>query len=364
MRVLLISPLTGVVGGISIWTRNIVEKVKCQSGVELQICDFSRKITGRMIANPVSKISCAIRDYWLLTKDTISVIKKYDGDIVHLCSSASFLLIRDWLIIRAAKRRGLKICIHFHFGRIPEIAYNRNWEWRLLKKVAEKADAAIVMDKLSFKTLNRIPNICSFLLPNPLSDTVVKVINSISTTRQSRTVLFAGHCILTKGVLELVSACKSIPGIKLTMVGAISTEMTEQIMSLAGEDNSWLEIKGQVSHEETIAYMKSCDIFVLPTYTEGFPNVILESMACGCPIIASGVGAIPEMLEEENCKRYGIVIEPRNIQQLKIAIETFISDDNFKMECGQNAQARVIERYSIEKVCNQLNEIWEQTQKC
>lgn len=364
MKVLLISPLTGIVGGISIWTRNIVDHIKRDSGIELQICDFSRKITGRMISNPISKTYYAIRDYWRLTKKAVSIIKQYDGDVVHLCSSASLLLVRDWFVMRAAKRRGLKTCIHFHFGRIPEIASKRNWEWRLLKKVVEKADTTVVMDMMSLKTLNSIPYVEAVLLPNPLSDNIVKVINGITTTRQPKTLLFAGHCIPTKGVTELVTACKSIHGIKLIMVGAISLEMEDCLKSLSGDDNSWLEIKGQISHEETIAHMSSCDIFVLPTYTEGFPNVILESMACGCPIIASSVGAIPEMLEEENGKRYGVVIEPRNIQQLKSAIEMLLYDSDLKQECGSNAKVRVVERYSIEKVCNQLNEIWKQTQEC
>ena len=364
MKVLIISPKDGIVGGISIWTRNILDYVKNQSGVKLQICDFSRKITGRMISNPISKAYYAIRDYWRLTKEAVSTIKQYEGDVVHLCSSASFLLVRDWFVIRAAKRRGLKTCVHFHFGRIPEIALKGNWEWRLLKRVVEKADTTIVMDMMSFKTLNNIPGLDVVLLPNPLSDNIVKVINSITTTRNPRTLLFAGHCIPTKGVTELVTACKSISGIKLLMVGAISPEMESYLNSLCGDDNSWLEIKGQVSHEETIAHMKSCDIFVLPTYTEGFPNVILESMACGCPIIASGVGAIPEMLEEENGKCYGVVIEPRNTKQLKSAIEMLLSDGNLKHECGSNAKVRVIERYSIDKVCKQLNEIWKRTKEC
>lgn len=67
--------------------------------------------------------------------------------------------------------------------------------------------------------------------------------------------------------------------------------------------------------------MMKCELFILPTYTEGFPNVILESMACGCPIVTTAVGAIPEMLDIKNGFNHGICVEPRSVSQLKRAIE-------------------------------------------
>ena len=107
--------------------------------------------------------------------------------------------------------------------------------------------------------------------------------------------------------------------------------------------------------------MCQCDVFVLPTYTEGFPNVILESMACGCAIVATPVGAIPEMLEEENNNHYGVMVEPRNVEQLKAGIEKMLSDVDFKNECRANVQQRVIERYNIDSVWRQMTGIWKET---
>ena len=104
--------------------------------------------------------------------------------------------------------------------------------------------------------------------------------------------------------------------------------------------------------------MCQCDIFVLPTYTEGFPNVILESMACGCAIVTTPVGAIPEMLEEENGKHYGLMVEPRNVEQLKSSIEKMLSDIDYKNECRTNVQQRVNERYNIDSVWRQMVDVW------
>lgn len=359
MRVLLISPLGGVVGGIAMWTKHIVNYMATLSDVNISLCDFSRKIAGQTISSPIKKWLSAAYDYICLTHAAIHKVKDFDGDVVHICTSASLLLIKDILILQAAKKKGLKTCIHFHFGRIPQLANKHGWEWRLLLKVINMADTAIVMDKMSLSTLEDIGYQNVVLIPNPISEEVEKTVENTTAKRIDRLLLFAGHCIPTKGVFELVSVCKNIPNIRLRMIGAISDNMRKQLIEIAGDQDNWLDIKGQVPFKETIREMKSCDVFVLPTYTEGFPNVILESMACGCPIIASSVGAIPEMLEEEEGRHYGILIDPQNEMNLKTAILTLLSNDNLKVECGNNARKRVYARYNIQTVSNQLIKTWQ-----
>lgn len=247
MRVLLISPLGGVVGGIAMWTKHIVNYMATLSDVNISLCDFSRKIAGQTISSPIKKWLSAAYDYICLTHAAIHKVKDFDGDVVHICTSASFLLIKDILILQTAKKKGLRTCIHFHFGRIPQLANKRGWEWKLLLKVVSIADTAIVMDKMSFSTLedNGYQNVV--LIPNPISEEVRQIVDDTISKRVDRLLLFAGHCIPTKGVFELVRACKTIPNIRLRMIGAISDNVHKELTEIAGNQNEWLEIKGQVS---------------------------------------------------------------------------------------------------------------------
>ena len=71
-------------------------------------------------------------------------------------------------------------------------------------------------------------------------------------------------------------------------------------------------------HDDAMRMLANAEIFVLPSHTEGFPNAVLEAMALAKAIIASRVGAIPEMLADE-C---GLLIEAKDVSGLKMCATT------------------------------------------
>lgn len=172
--------------------------------------------------------------------------------------------------------------------------------------------------------------------------------------------MYAGHVLPSKGLKELVGACREINQIKLEILGKVSDEsFREQLFEIGGDNSKgWLDIPGNKPFEEVIKEMKSCGIFVLPSYSEGFPNVILESMACGCPIVATSVGAMPEMLDIEGENPCGICVPAKNVEELRNAI-TDLLDNPVKADAfGANARKRVNEQYAMPKVWEQLVLLW------
>ena len=363
MKVLLVAPYGGVPGGISRWTSHIVEYYeRCgREECEMDLVPMGRTTFVNINSSIVYRLWSAFKDYRSILRDYRNKLRAKRYDVMHLTSSASLSLIKDLYILAQAKRQGVRSVVHFRFGRIPELAQQRNWEWRLLVKVVKTADKVIVIDKMSYDTLLAEGFTNVVLLPNPVAPAVVDIVaKSAEVERAPRTILFTGHVVKTKGVFELLEACSKIENIKLRLLGHITPQMQEQI-EMAYPGASWLTICGEKPYEEVIGEMLACDVFVLPTYTEGFPNVILESMACGCAIVTTPVGAIPEMLEEDNGRHYGIMVEPRNIEQLKAGIEKMLSDTDFKNECRANVQQRVNKRYNIDSVWRQMVDIWSAT---
>ena len=352
IKILLCSPYGGVLGGISKWTEHIVQYYNSNKtdDLELEIFSFGRK---NAIANDTSfykRILYGFEEYIPLIKRFRSKIHSNKYNVIHIASSASLGLIKDILILGITRENQTKSILHFHFGRIPELYKKNNWEKKLLDKTIRMADEIIVIDQSSFNTLINQGYKNIKLLPNPLGQEVEEIIKNSSIKRGKNKIVFAGHVVPTKGVFELEQACKDIADIEVHILGAVTAEMESRLYEAAGNNKTWLKITGEQDYETVIKEMLSANIFVLPTYTEGFPNVILESMACGCPIVASAVGAIPEMLNIDGDEPAGICIEPKNIEQLKSAIIKILNDDKLASTYGNNAKKRVNEMYSMPSV--------------
>ncbi len=113
---------------------------------------------------------------------------------------------------------------------------------------------------------------------------------------------------------------------------------------------------GEKPHDESLRLMSKADVFALTSHTEGFPNVVLEAMALGKPIVASRVGAIPEMLAD-GC---GLLIEPQDVVGLQSALKCILEDKDLLVDLGSKARLRSI-RFSIDVVFAQYMTVWRQT---
>lgn len=360
MKVLLLAPSPHLAGGISRWTRHILNYYqKHKENCDLDyLCTTQSKYSVKRTF--VTRIYYGFINYFrviLIFKHNIS-LSNYD--VVHITTSASISLLKDLFLINIARRKNIKSVVHFRFGRIPELVTMKNWEWKLLKKVINCADVAVTIDLKSYMTLisEGFTNVAN--LPNPISDEILNTINEKKNiAAQPRSIIFVGQMLETKGIYELVEVCSKIPDIKLNMFGLLPKGVKKKLLDLAGYDSDkWLNIAGEVDYDLVVINMMTSFVFVLPTYTEGFPNVILESMACGCPIVACGVGAIPEMLAIDSDTPCGICIEPRNKVQLKEAIEYMLDNPESAKIFGDRAKQRVVENYSIDSIWESLLGIW------
>lgn len=360
--VLLVSPLvSGVVGGIAKWTNNIYNYYETcvDSNIRLIPC------YNKEIHNPLSDDGCIARiykgvnNYLPLIKQVRSELNNNQIDVVHICTSASLGLLKDLAIIKLAKKKGKKVIVHFHFGRIPTIFKHSNWERLLIKKVIEMSDTQIVMDMASLNTLKSLnyKNVC--YIPNPLSsDTERCIEQNQNVSRVPNKIIFVGQMLQSKGIYELAQACSDIQNIKLHYIGPLpDTRVKEKLGTLI--DESKMVIHDSMPFESVIKEMQSSSLFVLPTYSEGFPNVIIESMACGCPIIATPVGAIPEMLDIYSNQKCGLCVPPKNVDELKSAIIQSLNNPSDSLQMGERARQRVRSKYSISSVWNLLNDVWQ-----
>lgn len=362
MKILLVAPFGGVPGGISRWTGHIVDYYNKYgyNDCHLTVVPMGRSMFVNGSMSVFKRLWYAWIDYRSIFNKLRHELSNNEFDVMHLTSSGSLSLFKDIAMLKMARRKGLKCLVHFRFGRIPELSIQRNWEWKLINKVIKLSHKVVVIDRATYDTLISAGYKNIVQLDNPVAPQVLETVASNQDLpRIKNQILFTGHVVKTKGVLELLEACSSIDNILLKLVGHITPNMLSEIQSIYGSDTSWLEICGELPYNDVIKEMLMCDIFVLPTYTEGFPNVILESMAAGCAIISTPVGAIPQMLNEDECGKYGVLVEAQNAQQLHNAIINTLGNEKLKSELRNNVKRRVNERYNMKIIWNKLLTIWE-----
>ncbi|MDO8523094.1 MAG: glycosyltransferase family 4 protein, partial [bacterium] len=94
-------------------------------------------------------------------------------------------------------------------------------------------------------------------------------------------------------------------------------------------------------------YLKAFDIFILPSLKEGLPYVVLEAMNAGLPIVASSVGGLTDLIENE---KNGILIPPKNSDQIADALDELIHHPATRKKYGEHSLVLVSEKFSFEKM--------------
>ena len=170
-----------------------------------------------------------------------------------------------------------------------------------------------------------------------------------------------------KGLDYLIAAVRSLsrefPDIKLIVGGSgpMREYYTNLSRTLGVMDN--VSFVGYIPDENLAEYYNSCKLFVLPSTDptrEGFGIVLLEAMSCGRPVISTKITGVAEDIAN---RRAGIVVEPENTEALAQGIRTILLDNNLADNMGAAGRSLVLEKYSSEKIADQMMKIYLETVK-
>lgn len=272
-------------------------------------------------------------------------------EVVHVNVAGQLGLLRDLLVIRWCRAIHVQVVVHVRFGRVPEIARSNSWEWRMLVRVINGSSLVIAIDGRTAEELAvRVPSSTVRLIPNCVE------VSEYPTEVPARTkdVLFVGWVVPSKGVEELLEAWPSVrtDGATLRLMGAFEQQYVADLerRGLLGPD---IDLVGEATHGQVLEAMSACGLFVLPSHTEGFPNVVVEAMSTGAPIVATSVGAIPDMLAEGA----GVIVPPRDVAALAAGMRDVLADPD-RLHMGERGRRRAVSQYSVEAVTQQYVELW------
>jgi len=107
--------------------------------------------------------------------------------------------------------------------------------------------------------------------------------------------------------------------------------------------------------DRVVEYLQCADLFVFPSVSEGMSNALLEAMACGMPVVVTDIAGNREVVRHlEN----GILVKPKEPQQLAYALQAVLNDEDLAQHLSTQARKTVEEGYSIEKVVERYIDVY------
>lgn len=146
-------------------------------------------------------------------------------------------------------------------------------------------------------------------------------------------VLYAGRLTRPKSVDVLIEAMRACPNERLTIVG---DGPERDALEDAARALPHVSFAGLVGHAQVQEYLSRARVLVLPSRQEGQPNVVMEAMARGIPVIATRVGGIPDLITHGES---GWLTEPGDAGAIAIGIQRIMNDDQLRQRLAANGVA-------------------------
>lgn len=161
-------------------------------------------------------------------------------------------------------------------------------------------------------------------------------------------VLFIGWLAREKGVLDLYDAFAALPrhrDVELILCG--EGEARAELAARVARDGlgDRVRLRGWVRHDGKLAELARADLFVLPTYFEGFPNALIEAMAAGVPAICSDIAPIASLVRDGE---HALLFPCGDAEALRERIDRAIASPALRTRLAERARALVDERFTID----------------
>ncbi|ACF15165.1 glycosyl transferase group 1 [Chloroherpeton thalassium ATCC 35110] len=357
LRILFIGPTPPPYHGVTVMNKILLSSQFCNVfHVDIIETNYSEKITD-LNSLSLDKIKKLLSHINKIIK--LSSKNKYD----FVCYPINFTrnaLLRDFLLLFAIKLFPYKIIYYTHGNNLPSFIKNENALIKgIIHKVMRYADGAVVVgENLRFNYKGILPDELVVPVHHGMEGFVTKP-KARQASDEIR-VLYLSNLVLTKGFFVLIQAIpkivQQVKNIKFIFGGEWENAQTkEDVMRYIEENNlsEFIEFKGRVIGEEKEKLYYDSDIFVFPTFypLETFGIVNLEAMQAGLPIITTGRGAIPEIVEEG---KNGFIVPEQNPEAIADKIILLFQNKELRENIRNNNIQRFKDFYTKEKYAQRM----------
>lgn len=203
-------------------------------------------------------------------------------------------------------------------------------------------------------------NLDQFRLNEKTATSAKKIRQGLGISNDDVVIGYAGRLTKEKGIIELLAAFANIRKINYTvdvlLVGDQDQRnpLPDEIIRLISKDTN---IHMVPFNNDVVNYIAAMDIVVLPSYREGFGNVLIEASAMEKPVVGTNItGCCDAILNGTT----GILVQPRDVVPLEKALKELIGNPSKRVEMGRNGKQWVMENFDRKLVWNKIVEVYEQ----
>jgi glycosyltransferase involved in cell wall biosynthesis len=355
LQVVIATPFgEGQRGGIDRLTDLMIDTLHQRPELRLQTRRLVTRGPGSLAGAPFTFIRALAALY--------AVRQRGEIDLLHINLAAGGSACRKAILGQAAHRLGIPYVVHLHGSRFHQFWPTASDYWaRAVDRLFMESAEIIVLGRFWEKLIvSRLPGVTSkiTILPNATAPAPPPDTFSINGAADARVhISFLGELGARKGTPQLVEALSHLASRhdwRATIAGNGDVEQTRlRARELGIADR--IAIPGWLDAEGVNDVLGRTDVFVLPSFAENLPMAILEAFARGIAVIATPVGAVPEVVDHG---RNGLIVKAGAVGDLAAALGLLISDGELRGRLGANARQDHSRRYEISGYMSEIAKIW------
>lgn len=351
LRVLQVGPLPPLVGGMATVVANLMQHQGS--------CDDARVLDN-------AKTTPADRPLWQgvvaqlrLLGRLGSICALWRPQVVHVHTCSQFTFWRSAVDVALARLLGRRVVLQVHSNRLDEFIaqQDRPRRWLAMRALA-LADRVLILGEFARATLGtwvepaRVEVVPNAVTLGPSVEyraegalEVLCLANYEARKAQSDLVLALARLPLTVDVRLRFAGVESVPGARACLLALADG------LGLRGR----VSADGPLLGTDKADWLRRGDCMCLPSRADAMPMSILEAMAIGLPVVATRVGAIPEMLADGT---EGLLCAPGDIDALAGHLHALATDSALRRRLGQAGRERIRREFEIRQCVQRLHELY------
>lgn len=350
MNILMLGPNINAKGGVASVAKNFLQLFKRS---EINISYLETYIEANFFKKLSNFIFKIIEFLYVIKKNKINLLH------IHMVQGGSFY--RKSIFILLAKLMNKKTIIHLHASQFDLFYNNSNF---IIKKyityILDITDKLVVLSLEWERIMKDITSTDIKIIRN-----AVEIKSEIKTQYNLKYITMFGRLGKRKGTYDLIYVLSELykdekyREFETLLCGDGDISEIKKLINELGIDN-YVKIKGWIDGKQKEDICAKTYVNILPSYNEGMPMAILETMALGIPNISTNVGGITEIIED---KVNGYIIEPGDKKSLLKNIKFIIDNPNIREEFSEKSYKCISENYGIENYFDNWKDIYKSTYK-